>query len=79
MKRPWLVFAIGIAVGALLLWYALEGIELEAVWSALKVANYWWLVPAMAIYFVSVWFRSWRWGYLLRATCWFFTQSCWFR
>ncbi len=67
MKRRWLVFAIGIVVGALLLWYALKDLELEEVWSALKVANYWWLVPAVTVYFISVWFRSWRWSYLLRA------------
>jgi uncharacterized protein (TIRG00374 family) len=29
-------------------------------------ANYWWFVPAVALWFVSAWFRSLRWRYLLR-------------
>jgi uncharacterized protein (TIRG00374 family) len=29
-------------------------------------ANYWWLIPGIAVYFVAVWVRAWRWHYLLR-------------
>jgi len=34
--------------------------------NALADANYWWFAPAIAIWFVSAWFRSLRWRYLLR-------------
>ncbi|MBI4769518.1 MAG: flippase-like domain-containing protein [Chloroflexi bacterium] len=33
---------------------------------ALAGANYWWLLPGVAVYFVGVWARAWRWHYLLR-------------
>jgi len=33
---------------------------------ALADANYWWFAPAIALWFVSAWFRSLRWRYLLR-------------
>ncbi len=34
--------------------------------AALASANYLWLIPAIAVYFVGVWLRSLRWQYLLR-------------
>jgi uncharacterized protein (TIRG00374 family) len=30
-----------------------------------KQANYIWLLPGIAVYFVGVWIRAWRWHYLL--------------
>ncbi len=68
MKRRWLVFALGIVIGGVLLWYSLRDLQLAEVWTTVRQANYWWLIPAVAVYFISVWFRSWRWGFLLRAT-----------
>jgi len=41
---------------------------MNEILDALRGANYWWLVPGVAVYFVSVWFRSWRWRFLLRGT-----------
>jgi hypothetical protein len=32
----------------------------------LAEANYWWFAPAIAVWFLSAWFRSLRWHYLLR-------------
>lgn len=64
MKR-WQFF-LGIAVSALFVWLALRGIDLGRAWTALQSANYWWLVPAVAVYFLAVWARVWRWHYLLR-------------
>jgi hypothetical protein len=34
--------------------------------NALADANYWWFAPAVALWFISAWFRSLRWRYLLR-------------
>ena len=31
----------------------------------MQSANYWWLMPGIAVYFVGVWVRAWRWHYLL--------------
>jgi uncharacterized protein (TIRG00374 family) len=36
------------------------------LWQAVIHANYWWIVPGVAVYFVAVWVRAWRWHYLLK-------------
>ncbi|MFN8534992.1 MAG: lysylphosphatidylglycerol synthase transmembrane domain-containing protein [Dehalococcoidia bacterium] len=36
------------------------------LWQALAQADYIWLIPAVAIFFVGVWLRAVRWGLLLR-------------
>ncbi len=41
--------------------------NLGEVWSHIKTANYWWLIPGVAVYFFGVWARTWRWHYMLRA------------
>ncbi|MAT41562.1 MAG: TIGR00374 family protein [Anaerolineaceae bacterium] len=64
MKR-WQLW-IGILISAVLLYFALKGLELKLVWNALKTARYVWLLPGIAVYFMGVWVRSWRWHYMLR-------------
>jgi glycosyltransferase 2 family protein len=64
MKR-W-QFWLGIAISLAFLYLALRGLHLEDVWGALEGASYGWLLPGVAIYFVAVWARAWRWHYLLR-------------
>jgi glycosyltransferase 2 family protein len=64
MKR-W-QFWLGVVISIVFLWLALGSLKLSDVWSALKTANYWWLIPGVAVYFVGVWARAWRWHYLLR-------------
>ncbi len=67
-KRRWLVLTVGLLLSPLFLWIALRKIRLDQVLVALGQANYWWLIPGVAVYFVSVWFRAWRWGFLLRGS-----------
>ncbi len=64
MKR-WHLW-LGLAVSGGFLYLALRGLHLGEVVAALGQANYWWLVPGVAVYFVGVWVRAWRWHYLLR-------------
>lgn len=64
MKR-W-QFWLGIGISLAFLYLALRGLHLEDIWGALEGANYVWLLPGVAIYFVAVWARAWRWHYLLR-------------
>ncbi len=59
-------FWLGVLISAVFLWLALRGLKLEDFWSAMKTANYWWLIPGIAVYFLGVWARAWRWHYLLR-------------
>ena len=63
MKR-W-QFWLGLVVSALFLWFALRGLGLEDIGAALAEANLVWLIPGIAVYFVGVWARAWRWHYLL--------------
>lgn len=66
-RRRWPILVVGFLVSTALLWYALRDLHLGEVWAALKSARYIWLVPGVAVYFISVWFRAWRWGFLLRS------------
>ncbi len=57
---------LGIAISAFFLYFALRGLDLREVRFWLAQADYYWLVPAVMIYFVAVWGRTWRWHYMLR-------------
>ena len=59
-------FWVGLAISAIFLWLALQGLELGDVWSNIRGANYWWLIPGVGAYFIGVWARTWRWDYMLR-------------
>lgn len=64
MKR-W-QFWLGLLISAIFLYLALRGLHLQQVWAALGGARYGWLLPGVAVYFLGVWVRAWRWHYLLR-------------
>ena len=64
MKR-W-QFWVGLTLSAVFLYFALRGLGINEIWEPLKTARYWWLLPGVAVYFVGVLVRSWRWHYLLR-------------
>ena len=68
MKKRWPILIVGLLVSLFFLWLALRDLELDHVLAALRGASYGWLIPAVAVYFVSVWFRAWRWGFLLRSS-----------
>jgi uncharacterized protein (TIRG00374 family) len=55
-----------VAVSLFFLYIALRGLGLEDLGGALSRANYFWLIPGIAVYFIGVWARAWRWHYLLR-------------
>ena len=59
-------FWLGLIISAVFLYFALRGLKLGDFWDAIKSANYWWIFPGIAVYFVAVWVRAWRWHYLLR-------------
>lgn len=64
MKR-WHIW-LGVLISAAFIWLALRGLRLDQFWQVVRSANYWWLIPGIAVYFVAVWARAWRWHYLLR-------------
>jgi glycosyltransferase 2 family protein len=63
--KKW-IFWLGILISAVLLYFSMRGLKLAEAWEALKTAKYLWVIPGIAVYFVAVWMRSWRWHYLLR-------------
>lgn len=63
--RRWQLW-VGILISVVLLYFSLRGLKLGEVWQALQGARYIWLLPGIAVYFIGVWVRSWRWHYLLR-------------
>lgn len=64
MKR-W-QFWLGVIVSAFFLYQVLHEIDFGALWQEILSADYWWILPGVAVYFVAVWVRAWRWHYLLR-------------
>jgi len=65
LKKHW-KFWLGVAISSIFLYSAVRDLKWDEFWVAIKTANYYWLIPGIAIYFVGVWIRAWRWHYLLR-------------
>ena len=57
---------LGVLISAIFLYIGLRGLGLGQVWAIVRQARYGWLIPAILVYFVAVWGRTWRWYYLLR-------------
>ncbi|MEW6031028.1 MAG: lysylphosphatidylglycerol synthase transmembrane domain-containing protein [Chloroflexota bacterium] len=58
-------FWLGVSISIVFVWLALRGLRLDEFWRAVQSANYWWLLPGIAVYFAGVWVRAWRWHFLL--------------
>jgi len=58
-------FALGILLSVFFLYLALRKVDFGQMWFALKEANYWHLLPAVAVLFFSHLLRALRWRYLL--------------
>lgn len=65
MLKKW-QFWVGILISVVFLYLSLRGLHLGETWEALKSAHFLWLIPGIAVYFLGVWARAWRWHYLLR-------------
>lgn len=63
--KKWYLW-LGVGISAVFLWLALRGLEFEKAWQNAQNANYWWLIPSVAVYFVGVGVRTWRWDFMLR-------------
>lgn len=65
MRKRWR-FWLGVFISTILLVFVLRQQNLPEVWHALQNAQYFWLLPGVAVYFLGVWARTWRWHYMLR-------------
>lgn len=59
-KRMVLNF-VTIAVTIAFSYFALRGVKLAQVWSALQASDYWWLIPSFAVFVLSIAARALRW------------------
>ncbi len=59
-------FWLGVAVSALFLYLALRGQRFDEIWAALRSANYLWVIPATAVFFVALVLKAYRWHLLVR-------------
>jgi glycosyltransferase 2 family protein len=59
-------FWLGVLISVACLYWALNKLDFAGFWKALQEAQYGWLIPGVAVYFVGVWVRAWRWHYMLR-------------
>lgn len=64
LVRSW-KFWVGLVISAIFLTIALRGLDLKLFQQIVREANYWWLLPGVAVYFVGVWLRTWRWRTML--------------
>lgn len=64
-ENPWFATLLGVAVSAALLYFALRGVELDAIANALKGARFWMAVPFLAALFLYYWVKTVRWSDLL--------------
>ena len=58
-------FWLGLVIGLIFLVLAFKDQDFGQIAKTLVAANYWWLIPALAVYFVGVGLRAVRWRYLL--------------
>ncbi len=59
-------FWVGVVISAVFFFLALNELNLSEFWTIITHAVYWWILPGVAVYFVAVWVRAWRWHYLLK-------------
>jgi len=57
---------LGFAVSAVFLFFSLRGQDYEAIREAFSQVTYWYLVPALGLYFIGLLVRAYRWSVLLR-------------
>lgn len=55
----------GLATSAVCVYLAFRKVDFSNMLAAWQTANYWWLVPAVLLMFLSLWLRAVRWGYFM--------------
>src|SRR5688572_27069789 len=58
-------FWLGVLISLGFLYWVLSKVEWGNFWETVTHARYIWLLPGIAVYFIGVWVRAWRWHYLL--------------
>lgn len=56
----------GIVISLVFMYLAFRKVDMSQMMESFRRADYWYIVPAVLIMFVSYWLRSFRWRYLMR-------------
>jgi glycosyltransferase 2 family protein len=59
-------FWLGLIISLIFVYLVVRGLDWASFWVVVKSAEYWWLIPGVAVYLVGLWARAWRWHYLLK-------------
>lgn len=62
--RNWKLI-LGIVVSLVFLYLAFRKVDYSELWSALKGANYWYIIPNVILVILSMWMRAFRWKYMV--------------
>lgn len=64
--RNRILFALGLLIGALLLWLAIRGADTQQIVASLRTqTNFWYSIPFIIALLLFFWLKALRWGYLL--------------
>lgn len=63
--RKRLYLASGMLVSVVLIWLLFRGVDFRGLAGALSRANYWWLIPNIALIVASMYQRAYRWRFML--------------
>ena len=66
MRQRWLQLTLSLVISAVLVWYAVRGVDFSRVVEILGHANYAWAALGVLCYVVIQYARVWRFGYLVR-------------
>jgi glycosyltransferase 2 family protein len=64
-----LKFGIGLLISLIFLFLAFRKVDFGQMWESLRTANYLYLIPTVAVIFLSHFLRAFRWRYLLDPIC----------
>ena len=58
-------FIIGLVISSVFLYLAFRKVDYSELWSALKEANYWYIIPNIILVILSMWMRAYRWRFMI--------------
>ncbi|MDH3892026.1 MAG: flippase-like domain-containing protein [candidate division Zixibacteria bacterium] len=63
--KKYLYFVLGLVISAVLIWALFRNIAFSDLWSALRGANYLWLIPNVALIVLTMYQRAYRWRFMV--------------
>jgi len=63
--RRKLMVCLGYALSLALVYFAFRKVEFSELWSSIKGANYGWVIVNVALVMLMMWYRAYRWKYMV--------------